>query len=104
MHDSTGMVGIVLLAVCIASISTACSTKQWAKEGVNQEIQKQDLTDCRSLAKMKAREEFPELLLVSSMEFEPNFISVKDVNLEKYRWARIQHEKDCMEDKDYHIE
>jgi hypothetical protein len=53
---------------------------------------------------MKAREEFPELLLVSSMEFEPNFISVKDVNLEKYRWARIQHEKECMEDKGYHIE
>jgi hypothetical protein len=53
---------------------------------------------------MKAREEFPELLMVSSMEFEPNFISVKDVNLEKYRWARIQHEKECMEDKGYHIE
>jgi len=53
---------------------------------------------------MKAREEFPELLMVSSMEFEPNFISVKDANLEKYRWAKIQHEKECMEDKDYHIE
>ena len=104
MHDSTGTVEIVLLAVCIASISTACSTKQWAKEGVNQKIREQDLSDCRSLAEMKAREEFPELLMVSSMEFEPNFISVKDANLEKYRWAKIQHEKECMEDKDYHIE
>ena len=104
MHDSTGIVEIVLLAVCIASISTACSTKQWAKEGVNQKIQKQDLTDCRSLAEMKAREEFPELLMASPMEFESNFISVKDVNLEKYRWARIQHEKKCMEVKGYHIE
>ncbi len=98
------MVEIGLLAVCIASISTACSTKQWAKEDVNQKTQKQDLTDCRSLAEMKAREEFPELLMVSSMEYEPNFISVKDVNLEEYRWARIQHEKECMEDKGYHIE
>jgi len=53
---------------------------------------------------MQAREEFPELLMVSPMEFEPNFISVKDVNLEKYRWARIQHEKKCMEVKGYHIE
>ena len=98
------MVEIVLLAVCIASISTACSTKQWAKEGVNQKIQKQALADCRSLAEMKAREEFPELLMVSPMEFESNSISVKDVNLEKYRWARIRHEKKCMEDKGYHIE
>lgn len=53
---------------------------------------------------MKAREEFPEMLMVSSMEFEPNYISVKDVNLEKYRWARIQHEKECMVEKGYHIE
>ena len=104
MRDSAGMVEIVLLAVCIASFSTACSTKQWAKEGSNQTLLKQDLTDCRSLAEMKSREEFPELLTFSSKEFESNYLSVKDVNLEKYRWARIQHEKECMEDKGYHIE
>ena len=98
------MVEITLLAVCIASISTACTTKQWAKEGSNQRIQKQDLTDCRSLAEIKAREEYPELLVFSSMEFESNYLSVKDVNLDKYRWARIQHEKECMEGKGYHIE
>jgi hypothetical protein len=104
MHDSTEMVEIVLLAVFVASISTACNTKQWIKEGSDQRIQKQDLTDCRSLAEMKAREEFPEFLTFSSMEFEPNYISIKDANLEKYRWARIQHEKECMEEKGYHIE
>ena len=104
MHNSTGTVETFLLAACIVSISTACSTKQWAKEGSSLKIQEQDLTDCRSLAKMKAREEFPELPMVSSMEFEPNDISVKDINFEKYRWARVQHEKKCMEDKGYHIE
>lgn len=104
MPDSNRMVGIALLAFCIASISTACSTKQWTKEGSNQRIQKQDLTDCRSLAEMKAREEFPELLTFSSTELESNYILVKDVNLEKYRWARIQHEKECMKKKGYHIE
>ena len=104
MPDSTAMVETALLAVCIASISTACSSKQWTKEGSNQRLQKQDLTDCRSLAEMKAREEFPELLTFPSTEFESNYFLVKDVNLEKYRWARIQYEKECMKEKGYHIE
>ena len=103
MRDSAEMVKVVLLAVCIACVATACSTRQWTREDAEPGAVKRDLADCRSAAETKSRREFPELLVVAPIEFEPYFITVKAVNLEKYRWARIRYEKECMEEKGYHI-
>ena len=93
-----------MLAICIASILSACAAKQWTREGADQKILEQDLGECEATAKMKGRAEFPELRVISSMEFEPNNVIVKDINQDNFTRALLQYYRECMLDKGYSIE
>ena len=104
MHIKAEKVRVVLLVICINSILPGCAGKQWAREGTDRKMAQQNLTECEAIAKMQGRADFPELLVVSSMEFEPNNVSAKDINQDNFSRAKLQYLRECMLDKGYSIQ